>query len=104
MAVATNALAAASNSIAAVNKRRKLVETSKEEAHRKTQAFFKKLQAAFIARMKVVQAAALAEGGWKEDALLQQKCALETAQERLENGMELYVSEGEDCQGRIVLT
>eukprot|EP00729_Bicosta_minor_P006642 gene6642-biopygen28942 len=87
--VAGKALAAASNGITAVNKRRKVVEKSKQAAHAKAQQFFKKVQASIIARMKVVQADALAEGGRKDDALANQKDELEIAKERLENGMEL---------------
>eukprot|EP00729_Bicosta_minor_P006641 gene6641-biopygen28941 len=87
--VAGKALAAASNGITAVNKRRKVVEKSKKDAHAKAQQFFKKLQATIIARMKVVQADALVEGGRKDDVLVNQKDELEVAKERLENGMEL---------------
>eukprot|EP00729_Bicosta_minor_P024490 gene24490-biopygen21425 len=87
--VAGKALAAASNGITAVNKRRKVVEKSKKDAHAKAQQFFKKLQASIIARMKVVQADALVEGGRKDDVLVNQKDKLEIAKERLENGMAL---------------
>eukprot|EP00729_Bicosta_minor_P032712 gene32712-biopygen28518 len=87
--VAGKALAAASNGITAVNKRRKVVEKSKQDAHAKAQQFFKTLQASIIARMKVVQADALVEGGRKEGVLVNQKDELEIAKERLENGMEL---------------
>eukprot|EP00729_Bicosta_minor_P022072 gene22072-biopygen13446 len=87
--VAGQALAAASNGITAVNKRRKVVEKAKQDAHAKAQQFFKKLQASIIARMKVVQADALKEGGRKDDVLVNQKDELEIAKERLENGMEL---------------
>eukprot|EP00729_Bicosta_minor_P032513 gene32513-biopygen6532 len=87
--VAGKALAAASNGITAVNKRRKVVEKSKQDAHAKAQQFFKKLQASIIARMKVVQADALVEGGRKEGVLVNQNDELEIAKERLENGMEL---------------
>lgn len=87
--VAAGALVATTDGITAVNKRRKLVETSKGGAHRKTQAFFKRLQAGFIARMKVLQAAALAEGGQMGGTLATQKGKLEAAQSRLECGLEL---------------
>eukprot|EP00729_Bicosta_minor_P032573 gene32573-biopygen8576 len=87
--VAGKALAAASNGITAVNKRRKVVEKAKQDAHAKAQQFFKKLQASIIARMKVVQADALVEGGRKDDVLGNQKDELEIAKERLENGMAL---------------
>eukprot|EP00729_Bicosta_minor_P032561 gene32561-biopygen22320 len=87
--VAGKALAATSNGINAVNKRRKVVEKSKKAAHAKAQQFFKKVQASIIARMKVVQADALVEGGRKDDVLVNQKDELEIAKERLENGMEL---------------
>eukprot|EP00729_Bicosta_minor_P032849 gene32849-biopygen13685 len=87
--VAGKALAAASNGITAINKRRKVVEKAKQAAHAKAQQFFKKLQASIIARMKVVQANALVEGGRKEGVLVNQKDKLEIAKERLENGMEL---------------
>eukprot|EP00729_Bicosta_minor_P012099 gene12099-biopygen30064 len=87
--VAGKALAAASNGITAVNKRRKVVEKSKQDAHAKAQQFFKMVQASIIARMKVVQADALVEGGRKDDVLANQKDKLEIAKERLENGMAL---------------
>eukprot|EP00729_Bicosta_minor_P032581 gene32581-biopygen15401 len=87
--VAGKALTAASNGITAVNKRRKVVEKSKQAAHAKAQQFFKKVQASIIARMKVVQADALVEGGRKDDVLANQKGELGIAKERLENGIEL---------------
>eukprot|EP00729_Bicosta_minor_P032627 gene32627-biopygen4724 len=87
--VAGKALAAAASGITVINKRRKVVEKSKKDAHAKAQQFFKKLQASIIARMKVVQANALVEGGRKDDVLVNQKDELEIAKERLENGMEL---------------
>eukprot|EP00729_Bicosta_minor_P032630 gene32630-biopygen2706 len=87
--VAGKALTAVASGITAINKRRKVVEISKKDAHAKAQQFFKKLQASIIARMKVVQGDALVEGGRKDDVLVKQKDELGIAKERLENGMEL---------------
>ena len=103
--VAVSALTEAADGIAAVEDRRKEVESSTKSkehgAHQKVQAFFKKLQAAFIARMKVVQAAALAEGGRKEDVLVKQKYKLEAAHQRLESGLALatrFLESGSDVE------
>eukprot|EP00729_Bicosta_minor_P025656 gene25656-biopygen1759 len=96
------ALVAVSDGVTAVNERRKVVENAKKEAHAKAQQFFKTVQASIIARMKVAQADALAEGGRKDDMLSKQEGAMEVAKERLENGLEL-VHRVQECASEVEL-
>lgn len=92
VAVAATALVKTSNGIAAVNERRKEVEKSTDETHTEVQQTYKMAQATIsqkiVAQMKEVQAAAQAEGGRKEDVLVNQRDKLETAKERLENSLD----------------